>query len=127
MTRPSVDDAQAAAIGHALLALLAALGIGQAIAPATYDADHLPPRISRDGFLRRHAGRVRDGVEGWTRTGQSRAVTAAAWALDVESETQRGRARKRTAKAPVPPANDDGDGRDELDIALGIDSRKAAG
>jgi hypothetical protein len=119
-TEARPNDERATAIGRAVLALLDALDIG-ASASTTYSATSLPPGISRDSFLRRHGARVREGLEGWTRTGQSRVVTSEAWAADVERETARAR-RRSTTVAPVPSNDVD----DELDAALGIRTRRVA-
>jgi hypothetical protein len=113
------DDARAIAIGRAVLALVDALGLGHTT-PSTFDAERLPPGITRDAYLRRHRDRVRAGVEGWSRVGQGRVVTAAAWAADVERETMRARRRSTTV---TPVAANDAD--DELDAALGIRTRRA--
>jgi hypothetical protein len=114
-------DARALEIGR-LVMQVAALVRGESLAASsTYDADRLPPGATRDAFLRRHRARVRDGVEGWTRVGAARVVTADAWAREVAGET--GAARRRPLATPpqrrdAAPANDDAD--DALDRALGI-------
>ena len=112
-----VSDEQAL---DALRTLRRWLGLGGAQA-STYDADRLPPGVTRDGYHRRHRARMREGIEGWTRVGQARLVSASAWALEVARETQRARTRSTTA-APVAS----NDVVDELDAALGIKSRRAA-
>ena len=87
--------------------------------PTSYHQDHLPPGITRDGYLRRHRVRARAGVEGWTRCGQARLVTAQAWEEELRAETSR--ARGRTAVEPPSASEDDGDVL--LDAALGIRAR----
>jgi hypothetical protein len=111
---------RAAAIGHAVLALVDALGLGHTT-PTTYDAERLPPGITRDAYLRRHRDRVRAGASGWTRVGAGRVVTAAAWDLDVAAETNRARRRAATV---APAAANDAD--DDLDRQLGIRVRGRA-
>jgi hypothetical protein len=105
-----------AAVLEALRIVAAWLGLG-APPTSTYDAERLPPGITRRAFLDRHARNVRAGVEGWTRVGRARVVTAEAWAKDAEASTRKARARKVT---PPTAANDI---VDELDAALGIRSR----
>jgi len=100
---------------HALRVVAAWLGLGSTAAPASYDQAHMPPgATSRSAFLERHRQRVRDGVEGWSRVGQGRVVTAAAWAADVERETSRSRRR------PVAPPLAANDSRGAIAEALGI-------
>jgi hypothetical protein len=101
----SRDDADALAVGRAVLALLEALRIGSTSAPAVYTQDSLPPGAkTKETYLERHRDRVRAGVPGWDRAGQTRRVTAEAWELDVAEQTSRSR-RPRTATAR-PAAND---------------------
>ena len=118
------NEHAAAVTDEQVLAALATLRVWLvgATTPTTYDQDRRPDGAgSRDAFLRRHRDRVRAGVEGWTRTGQARVVTAAAWAFDVQRETERARARATTV--PPTPVNDVDD---ELDRELGIRTRRAA-
>lgn len=63
--------------------------------PASYSAAALPPGVTRAGYLRRHARRVREGVPGWTRVGHARVVSREAWELDVAAETNRRRTMAR--------------------------------
>jgi hypothetical protein len=114
------EDAHALAVGRAVLGLLAALGLVERGEPAMYDADRLPPGLSRDAFLRRHRARVREGIPGWTRAGKARLVSREAWERDVADET----CRPRHVAVPrtVPRAANDLDA--ELDAALGIRTRR---
>jgi hypothetical protein len=123
-----VTDARLTEIGRLVVQLAALLGVGASSSPVTYDADRLPPGVTRDAYLRRHRARMRAAVEGWTRVGAARVVTAQAWALEVEAETATARARaKRVAPRIGPvvhrdlkPGNDDA-----LDRALGLRRRRA--
>src|ERR1700747_1188605 len=99
-------DAEALA---ALRTLFIWVGIGTIAASPTYDADRLPPGVSRDAYLRRHARCVRDGVPGWSRVGRGRVVTSDAWDADVQVETARTR---RGSRAPMRAANDPDDALD---------------
>jgi hypothetical protein len=109
-----IEDARALAVGRAVLALVDALGLGSMAARVAYDAQHLPPGVTRDAFLRRHRARVREGVAGWARSGQGRTVTRSAWEADVAEETARSRRRPVTH---APAANDDAT---SVERALGI-------
>ena len=87
--------------------------------PTSYDQQRLPPGTTRDGYLRRHRRRLREGVSGWTRCGQARVVTREAWTLDVEAETGAARSRA-SAPTPAPDVNV----TDDLDRELGIRARR---
>ncbi len=110
-------DQRALAIGRAVLALVDALGLGSRASVETYDADRLPPGVTRDAFLRRHRSRCRAGVEGWTRAGHGRVVTVDAWRADVMAETSRAR---RARPAPPPPTTSAVDDLDPIERALGV-------
>ena len=104
----------------AFCVLLAFVAGGSTSSSASYDANTLPPGVTRDAYLRRHRERLRAGVPGWTKAGAGRVVTRQAWELDVSTETTTARARpKRTPPnaPPPPPANDVSA---QLDAALGI-------
>jgi hypothetical protein len=116
----SPDDAKALLVGHAMLALVEALGIGSTGAPMVYTQDSLPPDArSKSAYLEVHREHVKAGVPGWTRAGQVRAVERAAWSTYVDEQTKRTRRRKVVA---VPAANDAAprDISAELDAKLGI-------
>lgn len=109
----------------ALRTLRAWLGLA-ASAPTTFDAERLPPGITRDAFLRRHRRRWRARAEGWTRVGQARVVTVEAWQHDIDEEAAI--ARARSARTPrvrpaVIPATTIGE---QLDAHLGIRTRRRA-
>jgi hypothetical protein len=105
------DDAQALEALRTLRAWLA----GPAT-PTTYTQVALPPGITRDGYMRRHRVRMRARVDGWTRCGQARLVSASAWQTDVESETASAAGRPRHLRIVPQPLSLS----DELDRALGI-------
>ena len=115
MIAPSDEEALAA-----LATLRAWLGVGAAPSPAVYDQTHLPPGVSRDAFLRLHRARTRERVEGWSRRGKARLVTAEAWRVEIERDTSRARTSKTSFRAA--PANV----HDDLDRALGIRTSRGA-
>jgi len=95
-------------------------------AATTYDAERLPPGITRDAFLRRHRRRWRAGVEGWTRVGQARVVTVEAWQRDINEEAATARARSTRAPRVRPVVVSTSTIGEQLDAHLGIRTRRRA-
>jgi hypothetical protein len=117
----SRDDAQALAVGRAVLDLLGALGIGLRALTTIYSQYDLPQGArSKEAYLERHRDRVRAGVAGWTRSGKVRGVTQEAWELDVAEQTSRSRRQRATTARPrLELVDSDPEGR-EIDRAYGV-------
>jgi hypothetical protein len=93
------------------------LGVGATSARA-FTQHTLPPECpSADAFLRTHRRQIKEGASGWSSRGQTRCVSAEAWAAHVAEQTSKRSRRPKLAivEAPV----------DELDRALGIRTRAA--
>lgn len=122
MTALNRDEARAMRVGRLVLQLAEELGIGDATAPAEYHQDALPPGArSRGAYLERHRQRRRARVPGWTKQGNARLVTAAAWAADAAVETARSRLATATEMVESTSTADAA-----LDQQLGIRPRRGA-
>jgi hypothetical protein len=119
----SAGDAHALAVGRLVLQLADALGFSTPVAPIIYSTASPPPDVaSGDAFARIHRTQLRASVQGWTKNGSVRAVTAEAWAAYVAERTRAARARPKRV-SPTVAANDVSGA---MDAALGIRTRAGA-
>jgi hypothetical protein len=105
------DDAHALAVGHAVLALLATLGISSGTAFQVYDQrdGHRPPDAkSADSYRRRHRALRKAGTPGVYVRGKLLLATLEGWATELPKP------RKLSLVQPPPTIDDD------LDRELGI-------